>query len=426
MTGLNKSILKEKLLIVLKGLIVLLKWLVMGTVIGLIVGAISSAFSFCLSYVTTLRTEHSWLVYLLPLGGLAIVGLYRLVLKDGDLGTDGIITAISEKPHVRAMIAPLIFISTTVTHLFGGSAGREGAALQLGGSLGNFFGRIIRMSEQDRKILITAGMSAAFSALFGTPMAAAIFSVEAAMVGSIYLSSLLPSVIAAVVASRFSASLGISPENFIISEIPNFNLVSGLKIILLAILVGGLSIVFCVAMKYTKEALSRWIKNPFLRVLIASGVFILVTTFIGGGDFYGAGIHVIEKAVHEGTAKWYYFVLKIILTAIIMGAGFKGGEIVPAFYVGATFGCVFGNLLEISPGLCAAMGMTAMFCGITNCPITSMLISFELFGFNCVPYIIIVVAVSFVASGYSGIYDSQKFLYSKYRPIYKNKNGGKQ
>ena len=207
MTGLNKSILKEKLLIVLKGLIVLLKWLVMGTVIGLIVGAISSAFSFCLSYVTALRTEHSWLVYLLPLGGLAIVGLYRLVLKDGDLGTDGIITAISEKPHVRAMIAPLIFISTTVTHLFGGSAGREGAALQLGGSLGNFFGRIVRMSEQDRKILITAGMSAAFSALFGTPMAAAIFSVEAAMVGSIYLSSLLPSVIAAVVASRFSASL---------------------------------------------------------------------------------------------------------------------------------------------------------------------------------------------------------------------------
>lgn len=426
MTSLNKSFLREKLLITSKGLLVLLKWLVMGALIGLIVGAISSAFSFCLSYVTTLRMEHSWLVYLLPIGGLLIVGLYRIVLKDVDIGTDEIITAISEKPHVRAMIAPLIFISTTITHLCGGSAGREGAALQLGGSLGNFLGRIIRMSEQDRKILITAGMSAAFSAMFGTPMAAAIFSVEAAMVGSIYLSSLLPSVIAAVVASQFSASLGISPESFVISVIPDFTLVSGLKIILLAILVGGLSIVFCVTMKYVKIGMKKWIRNPFIRVLVASGVFILITTFVGNGDFYGAGIHIVEKAVHEGTAKWYYFVMKIILTAIIMGAGFKGGEIVPAFYVGATFGCIFGKILGVSPGLCAAMGMTAMFCGITNCPIASMLISFELFGFNCVPYIIIVVAVSFVASGYSGIYTSQKFLYSKYRPIYKNKNGGKQ
>lgn len=424
MPGLSRAVLKEKLIVTGKGLLVLLKWVAIGIITGLIVGAISSAFSFCLSYVTNFRTTHPYIIYGLPIGGLLIVGMYKLVLGKEDEGTDGIIIAISEKPHVRAMIAPLIFLGTIITHLFGGSAGREGAALQLGGSLGNFFGRIFRLDEKHRKVLITTGMSAAFSAIFGTPMAAAIFSVEAAMVGSIYLSSLLPSVIAAVVASQFSASLGISPESFEIRNIPDFSAINGLKIILLGILVGGLSIVFCAVMKYSKKYLEKFIKNPFLRVIVVSVVFIGITFLIGGTDFYGAGIDVIERAVHEGKARPYSFVVKMILTALILGAGFKGGEIVPSFYVGATFGCLFGQILGLSPSLCAAMGMTAMFCGVTNCPITSMLISFELFGFNCVPYIIVVAAVSFVASGYSGIYSSQKFLYSKYRPIYKNKNGG--
>ena len=322
------------------------------------------------------------------------------------------------------MMAPLIFVSTVITHLFGGSAGREGAALQLGGSLGNTIGRIFRLDDKDRKIIITAGMSAAFSAMFGTPMAAAIFATEAAVVGTMYLASLLPCVMAAVVAGMFSASMGISPESFTISHIPNFGVITGGKIILLALLAGLLSTLFCMAMKYGKKYLNNFIKNPFIRIVAASAVFLLVTKLIGGDDYYGAGIQVIERAVVHEEAVPYAFIVKLLLTALIIGAGFRGGEIVPAFFIGATFGCVFGKIMGISPGLCAAMGMTAMFCGITNCPITSMLISFELFGFECVPYIVITAAVSFVASGYSGIYSSQQFLYSKYRPIYKNKLKG--
>jgi H+/Cl- antiporter ClcA len=422
--SINKSKFKETMLNTTKGFLIILKWLLIGIVMGLIVGAISSAFSFCLSYVTEIRTEYPYIVYGLPIGGIVIVGLYRLIPKEKDVGTDGIIEAISEKPQVSSMMAPLIFVSTVITHLFGGSAGREGAALQLGGSLGNTIGRIFRLDDKDRKIIITAGMSAAFSAMFGTPMAAAIFATEAAVVGTMYLASLLPCVMAAVVAGMFSASMGISPESFTISHIPNFGMITGGKIILLALLVGLLSTLFCMAMKYGKKYLNNFIKNPFIRIVAASVVFLLVTKLIGGDDYYGAGIQVIERAVVHEEAVPYAFIAKLLLTALIIGAGFRGGEIVPAFFIGATFGCVFGKIMGISPGLCAAMGMTAMFCGITNCPITSMLISFELFGFECVPYIVITAAVSFVASGYSGIYSSQQFLYSKYRPIYKNKLKG--
>ena len=415
----EKAKIKKSIATGLYGALTLIKWLGIGIMMGLIVGAISSAFSFCLSFVTDLRMKHPYIVYGLPLGGLAIVGLYKLILKDKAKGTNVVINSILDKPQISSLIAPLIFFSTVVTHLFGGSAGREGAALQLGGSIANTFGRVFRFKDRDRKIIIMSGMSAAFSALFGTPMAAAIFAIEAATVGSLYIASLLPCVVAAVVAGYFSASLGISPESFEISYIPKFGIATGSKTILLAILVGIVSIGFCAAMKYSKKYMAKWIKNPFLRVVVAALVFLLITFLVGGEEYYGAGIEVIEHAVLHGEATPYAFALKILLTAIILGAGFQGGEIVPAFYVGATFGCVFGQIAGLSPGLCAAMGMTAMFCGITNCPITSMLISFELFGFECVPYIIITAAVSFVASGYSGIYSSQQFMYSKYRPVFK-------
>lgn len=411
---------KGVLITACKRFLIVLKWLVVGFVIGLIVGAISAAFSFCLSHVTELRTRYPYIVYGLPIAGIAIVALYKIAFKDKDLGTNGVITSIWSEPDVPAKMGPLIFISTTLTHMFGGSAGREGAALQLGGSLGCFLGRIFKVNKYDRKIMLMAGMSAAFAALFGTPMAAAVFALEAATVGSMYIASLLPCVVAAIVACQFSASLGISPESFPITDVPEFGLMNGLKIVLLALLVGVVSMMFCFMMKYVKIYMEKWIKNPFLRVLAASGVFLIITALIGVDDYYGAGTDVIERAVMEGQAAPYAFILKMFLTALILGAGFKGGEIVPSFFVGATFGCVCGHILGISPGLCAAMGMTAMFCGITNCPITSMLISFELFGFECVPFIVLTAAVSFVASGYTGIYSAQRFMYSKYRPKFKD------
>ncbi len=403
-------------------ILTIIKWLVVGLIVGLIVGAISSGFSFCLSHVTALRTEYKWITYGLPIGGLLIVGLYTLTKSRDDKGTNTVITSISADADVPLKMAPLIFISTVVTHLFGGSAGREGAALQLGGSLGNFCGKVFRFSDKDRKIVIMCGMSAAFAALFGTPMAAAIFAIEAATVGLMYFASLLPCVVSALVASHFSATLGISPESFPLTNIPEMTIPIALKSVLVAFLCGILSILFCLMMKYVKKYLEKFFKNPFLRVVVAALIFIGITTLLSSSDYYGAGIAVIDRAVIEGEAVPYDFIVKMFLTALILGAGFKGGEIVPAFYVGATFGCLCGHILGLSPSLCAAMGMTALFCGITNCPITAMLISFELFGFDCVPYILIATAISFVSSGYTGIYSAQNFALSKYQPRKRTKD----
>ena len=400
----------------------IVKWSVIGILLGVIVGGISTAFSFCLSKVTWLRTEYRWIVYLLPLGGIVIVGLYRLLNMQDDKGTNTILDSIDKDADVPVKMAPLIFVSTVITHLFGGSAGREGAALQLGGSLGNLFGRIFKFDKKDIKIFIMTGMSAAFAALFGTPMAAAIFSIESATVGIMYFSSLLPCVLSALVASNFSATMGISSESFPLSYVPEMTIGSGCKVVLLAVLCGLMSVVFCLAMKYVKKYLVKFFGNPFLRIVVVALVFVGITALFGGDDFYGAGIEVIDRAVLEGEAEWYLFIVKTILTALILGAGFKGGEIVPAFFVGATLGCTIGHILGISPSLCAAMGMTAMFCGITNCPISAMLISFELFGFECVPYILITTAISFVCSGYFGIYSSQNIMFSKYKHLTRRKS----
>lgn len=394
----------------------IIKWIIMGIIVGLAVGGISIAFSTALKFVTGLREEHKWIIFGLPIGGLVIVGFYRLLKVNKDKGTNLIMDSITGNKDIPIKMAPLILVGTTITHLFGGSAGREGAALQLGGSLGNFIGKIFKFDNKDKKVMIMCGMSAAFSALFGTPMAAAIFAIESATVGIMYFASLLPCVISALIASHFSASMGISPESFPLYDIPEMTISLSLKTVLLALLCGLLSVMFCYMMKYVKKFLERFIKNAYIRIAAASFLFIAITMVVGNGRYYGAGIDVIDMAVLEGKAVPYDFIMKMFLTALTLGAGFKGGEIVPSFYVGATFGCVFGHIFGVSPTFCAAMGMTAMFCGITNCPITAMLISFELFGFECVPYILIVTAVSFVASGYVGIYSSQKIVYSKYKP----------
>lgn len=400
----------------------LLKWLLIGLLVGFVVGVISYVFSWCLEHVTALRNSYPWIVYGLPVGGLVIVGFYKLAEKyyGPDKGTNLIMASISDGKDIPVIMAPLVFMGTVITHLFGGSAGREGAALQLGGSLGNFMGKILKFNERDKKVVIMCGMSAAFSALFGTPMAAAIFAIEASTVGIMYYGSLFPCIVASLVASQFSATMGISPEAFPLSGIPKISVSISAKVMLIALLCGILSIIFCLAMKYVKKYLAVIIKNPFLRVVAVAAVFLGVTFLTGSTDYFGAGIDVIDRAVLEGEAVPYAFILKLVLTALILGGGYKGGEIVPAFYVGATFGCVMGHVLGVSPQLCAAVGMTAMFCGVTNCPITAMLISFELFGFDCVPYILIATAVSFVSSGYTGLYSSQKFIYSKFSLIRKN------
>ena len=399
----------------------LVKWLFLAAVVGCVTGAASTLFSFALKGVTAYRKANEWIFLLLPVMGLIIVFLYEKIGKE-DGGTNQVLSTVRSQDDVPLLSAPLIFISTALTHLAGGSAGREGAAIQLGGSIANQLGRWIHLDEEDRHVIVMCGMSAAFSAVFGTPMAAAVFAMEVVSVGVMYYAALLPCVVASLVAYDFAGSFGIHPENFHVTGIPAFSMENGIKMGIIAVGCGAVSILFCLLLEYVSKGYDKWLKNPYLRVF-AAGCLVVVLYWILGTDRYmGAGNQLIEQAVEHGQTQTFDFCWKMLLTALAMRAGFRGGEIVPSFAIGATFGCLAGQIMGFSPSLSAAAGMTAVFCGVTNCPVTSILIAFELFGFQGVSYYLLAVAVSYAVSGYYGLYKDQTIVYSKYKAKYVNRH----
>ncbi len=416
-----KEIIKNKCKHTLDEITASLKWVVFSIISGGVIGSVGTLFYFGMSIVTLVRTKNPWIIWLLPIGGLLIVGAYRMLHDEKDSGTNLVLSAIHSGDELPFRMAPLIFFSTLITHLFGGSAGREGAALQLGGSIGNGIGRLFHFDEKDKHIMIMCGMSAAFSALFGTPMAAAIFSMEVVSVGIMHYSALVPCVIAALVAHGIASSFGVTAESFPLGKIPSFTVKNAMKIALLAILCALVSVLFCILLHQAEYLYKKFFKNAYVRIFVGGFLVILLTLLVGDQTYNGAGMPVIEACMKTGTVAWQAFLLKMIFTAVTLGAGYKGGEIVPTFFIGATFGCLFGNLIGFSPVLCAAVGMSAVFCGVTNCPITSLLISFELFGYEGMPYFLLAIAFSYMLSGYYGLYHSQKIVYSKYKTNYINR-----
>ena len=415
------DVIKQKLLHNGKRLVVSFKWIFFSIMVGTLVGLCGVAFFYGLSYVTNCRVKNPWLIYFLPIGGLAIVGLYHLLKNENDAGTNLVISAIHSGDELPFKMAPLIFVSTLITHLLGGSAGREGAALQMGGSLGNSLGKLFRFDDKDKNVMIMCGMSAAFSALFGTPMAAAIFSMEMISVGVMYYTALVPCVISSLVAHGVAVEYGVTNEFFLIESIPEFNIISAMEISVLAVLCGLLSILFCVVIHSTQKLYKKFFSSPYIRAVAGGLLIITATTLVGNQTYNGTGMNIIEKCIN-GTVHPEAFIVKLIFTALTLGAGYKGGEIVPSFCTGAAFGCLFGNLLGFSPTLCTAVGMTAVFCGVTNCPISSLLISFELFGYDGMPYFLLAISFSYLFSGYFGLYHSQRIVYSKYKTNYINKS----
>lgn len=415
-----KELIRNKLIHQTKLVGTSIRWVIFAILSGLIVGGIGTLFYFGMYLVTLTRTKNPWLIFLLPVSGLVIVGCYRLLHDEKDTGTNLVLSAIHSDEELPLRMAPLIFLSTLITHLFGGSAGREGAALQLGGSIGNGLGKLFRFDDKDKHIMIMCGMSAAFSALFGTPMAAAVFSMEVVSVGVMYYAALVPCVISSLVASMVARYFGVSQELFLIEKIPTFRFLPAVKISVLAILCAGVSILFCIMLHSSDHLYKRFFKNAYIRIFVGGCLVIALTLLVGDQTYNGAGMNMIEQYM-QGQVPPEAFILKMLFTAVTLGAGFKGGEIVPSFFTGAAFGCLFGNILGFSPSLCTAVGMTAVFCGVTNCPITALLISFELFGYDAMPYFLLAVAFSYMLSGYYGLYSSQKIIYSKYKTNYINR-----
>ncbi len=386
-------------------------WGFFGIIMGGLGGLIGAGFHYALHSVTQLREQYNWLIFLLPLGGLLTVAIYRLLGLRSNRGTNEIIDAVLDNNEVKPAIAPAVFLSTGITHLLGGSAGREGAALQMGGSVASLLGKFFHLRVYDKKILVMCGMSAVFAGLFGMPLTATLFCMEFESVGTLFSPALLPCFLAAFTAASVSGALGVQAETAKIALV-SLSWDCLWRFAVLAVLVAMLGIAMCFFFHKAEDLAHRGVKNPWLRI-VAGGLLVMgLTLLVGDQRYNGAGMDMALSAV-AGKADWYDFALKMLFTAITLAAGFKGGEIVPTFCIGATFGCIAGSLLGLEPGVAAAMSLVGLFCCATNSPFASIVLSVEMFGSQNISLFALVCVICFVLSGNSGLYSSQIIQFHK-------------
>ena len=371
-----------------------IKWLAIASVTGAVGGLIGSAFHLSVDGANSLRESFPWLLWLLPVIGVLIALIYRYTHLESE-GTNAVIDSIHLGEKIPLALVPVIFASTVLTHLGGGSAGREGAALQIGGGLGWSMGRLFRLDDKDMRLATLCGMSALFSALFGTPLTATIFALEVISVGVVYYSGLVPCLTAALAAFGVTQLFDIAPTRFTV-EAPALSADMLWRVAVLGIACAAMSIVFCETMHKGERLISRAVRNPYLRAAGGGLVIIALTYLCGTTDYNGAGTAVISRAVTAGEAEPLAFALKLLFTAV-------------------TLGCVLGPLLGIPAGFAAAVGLVALFCGAVNCPVASVILAVELFGSGGIVYSAVACAIAYMLSGYTGLYSSQKIMYSKLR-----------
>ena len=399
-----------------------LKWLLLSAVIAVVCGGVGCIFHMLIEKATELREEYDFILYFLPVGGVVIVALYHLLKQEKIDGTDYVIRSIRTDGAVPFSMAPGIMAGTVLTHLLGGSAGREGAALQLGGSLGSSLGKLFRLDKNDMQVVVLCGMSTVFTALFGTPLTAVIFVLEVVSVGTIYYSAIVPCVFSSILAYFLTLLLNIKPISYTLALVPEIEAVSLLQTLGLGIVLAVASILLCICFSKGHEVLHKLIKNDYIRIIAGGAAVVLLTLLLGTHDYNGAGMGVVDNAILNGTARPEAFILKILFTVITLGCGFKGGEIVPTFFVGATLGCTVAPLIGMDPGFGAALGLVGVFCGATNAPLASIMLSIELFGVQGLPFFAVICSVCFMLSGYFSLYKSQIIVYDKLKVVLINRN----
>ncbi len=386
----------------------LLKMILLVLLTGIGGGVAGALFHVCLDAATSARILFRPLIYFLPVAGLCIVLLYQALSIPFDFGTKQTVQNVRKDGIVPARLGPGIFASSILTHLCGGSAGREGAALQLGGSLGAMFAKMAHADRMLQRLTAMAGMSAVFSALFGTPFAATVFCSEILWAGRLSLIGIATNLIASLLAVAVTRLFGIEAMAYEVTLLPKVSLQSVLLTLVLALLCAGLSVIFCFLLHKGSHYASRFLPNPYLRV-ICGGILIIALSFLfPSGDYNGAGTDVIARAI-GGSFRPEAFAVKILFTVVTLSSGYRGGEIVPMFFVGALFGALFGSLVGLPVGFCAALGMIFCFCAATKAPVASFLMSLELFGAVGIPFFLIGCIVSFFASGNIGFYDRKVY-----------------
>lgn len=394
-----------------------LKWFLISTIVGSLTGAIMSLFLKSLEFATDFRTNNPWMLFLLPIGGAFVSFLYSKYGKNSSKGNNLIIDKINtSKDHIPLRMAPLVFIGTFITHLFGGSAGREGTGVQIGSSIAESIGKLLRLDKMDTKIVLMCGISSGFGSIFGTPLAGTIFGLEVVALGTMNYTSLIPCFFSAFIGNLVTESFNVHHAHYSILEIPDITYAVILKVVIAAILFGLVSKLFSELTHKLKDIFSSGFENAAIKSFIGGIIIIVFTYLIGTRDYLGLSLPLISDSF-TGHVSPFAFLSKIIFTSFTLGTGYQGGEVTPLFVIGSTFGNALSNILNISPSFLAGLGLIGVFAGATNAPITSFVLGLEMFGSSGMEYMFMTCAISYLFSGHSGIYLSQKIGISKNKLI---------
>jgi len=409
----------------------LIRWTILAIPVSIVTGSLVALFLWLLDKATYTRWQHEWLLYLLPFAGIGIYFLYKKLGKNAEAGNNLIMEEIHQPGGgIPARMAPLVLLTTVVTHLFGGSAGREGTAVQIGGSMANLLGRWMKLTAKDLRVLLMTGIAAGFGAVFGTPLAGAVFALEVLAIGVIRYDALLPCLIAAVFADIICSAWGIQHTHYAIQYIHgdalpflpflHIDLWLLARVILAGVAFGLASYAFANTMHLIKQTAQRYIRPAWLIPAVGGVIIIVFAWALGTGDYLGLGVTSkdpsgvsIVNAFRAGGSDTWSWLWKLLFTAITLGMGFKGGEVTPLFFIGATLGNTLALLLGAPVDLFAGLGFIAVFAGATNTPIACTLMGAELFGSQHILYFAVACFTAYYFSGHSGIYKAQKLAVSK-------------
>ena len=383
-------------------------WALLAVLIGLIVGGLDAVFGRILLAVSSFRSDHFYyLIPFLAIAGLATVYIYQRFGKRANKGM-GLVFSIGQQSDetIPRRLIPIAMLTTWLTHLFGGSAGREGVAIQIGASVANYLGDLAK--AKNRHIMVMVGMAAGFSGLFQTPLAATLFAVEVIVVGSIYYQAILPALIASLVAAQTSHFLGLEKFSYAVTKLPTLNLLIIMKLVVIGIAFGLTGFLFSWLLGKTKASLGTLLPNPYLRIAVGSVILSVLFVVFDQGRYSGLGTNLISTTFSGGPIFAWDFIVKLLLTILTLSIGFQGGEVTPLFAIGATLGMLLGALMGLPLTFVAALGYAAVFAAATNTFFAPILIGCEVFGFSLLPYLLITISVSYALNFNHSIYTAQK------------------